>query len=266
MHKGYKCLDRTTGRIYISRDVVFDESVFPFATPGVSVDVSTLEQAIRFPSDEPVISEPVRNYDLSYLSIDPSVPSVVVSSQVSDACHGSSLESDDGAATGVHSAPVHVVIDVHGAPMRAPEPSCISKPSRHPEPSVPALGASVGQPTSPYAASPAAATSSADPIVNQHAMVTRHRDQTRREKTYTDGTVRYDPRRRAFFAAPTSHRDALREPAWQSAMSAEFDALQQNGTRGFLSHGRLVSILWAASGSLKRSIVRMDPLTSIKRS
>jgi hypothetical protein len=31
-HKGYKCLDITTGRVYISRDVVFDESVFPFST------------------------------------------------------------------------------------------------------------------------------------------------------------------------------------------------------------------------------------------
>lgn len=31
MHKGYKCLDVRTGRVYISRDVVFDEFVFPFA-------------------------------------------------------------------------------------------------------------------------------------------------------------------------------------------------------------------------------------------
>jgi hypothetical protein len=31
MHKGYKCLDISIGHIYISRDVVFDEDVFPFA-------------------------------------------------------------------------------------------------------------------------------------------------------------------------------------------------------------------------------------------
>jgi histone deacetylase 1/2 len=30
-HKGYKCLDVATGRVYISRDVIFDESVFPFS-------------------------------------------------------------------------------------------------------------------------------------------------------------------------------------------------------------------------------------------
>ena len=32
IHKGVKCLDVSTDRVYISRDVVFDESVFPFAS------------------------------------------------------------------------------------------------------------------------------------------------------------------------------------------------------------------------------------------
>ena len=31
MHKGYKCLEPSTGRVYISRDVVFYESFFPFS-------------------------------------------------------------------------------------------------------------------------------------------------------------------------------------------------------------------------------------------
>ena len=31
-HKGFKCLDPGEGRIYISRDVVFDEAMFPFST------------------------------------------------------------------------------------------------------------------------------------------------------------------------------------------------------------------------------------------
>lgn len=31
LHKGYKCLDVSTGRIYVSRDVIFYEEVFPFA-------------------------------------------------------------------------------------------------------------------------------------------------------------------------------------------------------------------------------------------
>jgi hypothetical protein len=32
LHKGYKCLDIQSGRVYISRDVIFDEGVFPFST------------------------------------------------------------------------------------------------------------------------------------------------------------------------------------------------------------------------------------------
>jgi len=31
LHKGFKCLDMSTGRVYISRDVTFDENVFPFS-------------------------------------------------------------------------------------------------------------------------------------------------------------------------------------------------------------------------------------------
>lgn len=31
LHKGFKCLDICTGRVYISRDVIFDKNVFPFA-------------------------------------------------------------------------------------------------------------------------------------------------------------------------------------------------------------------------------------------
>jgi hypothetical protein len=31
LHKGFKCLDPSKGRVYISRDVVFHEHVFPFS-------------------------------------------------------------------------------------------------------------------------------------------------------------------------------------------------------------------------------------------
>jgi hypothetical protein len=31
LHKGFKCLNPSIGKVYISRDVVFDEQVFPFS-------------------------------------------------------------------------------------------------------------------------------------------------------------------------------------------------------------------------------------------
>ena len=61
--------------------------------------------------------------------------------------------------------------------------------------------------------------------------MTRQRNDIHRPKVRTDGTVRYDPYRRgAFLAVPASHRTALSEPAWRSAMEDEFDALQRNQT------------------------------------
>lgn len=32
LYKGVKCLDVSTGRVSISRDIIFDETKFPFAT------------------------------------------------------------------------------------------------------------------------------------------------------------------------------------------------------------------------------------------
>jgi hypothetical protein len=50
MHKGYICLDRRTSRIYISRDVIFDE----VATAGTVIDFTTL-LPVHFPAQEPAI-------------------------------------------------------------------------------------------------------------------------------------------------------------------------------------------------------------------
>lgn len=35
-HKGYRCLHTSTGNVYIFRNVVFDESRFPFADPSTA--------------------------------------------------------------------------------------------------------------------------------------------------------------------------------------------------------------------------------------
>jgi hypothetical protein len=60
--------------------------------------------------------------------------------------------------------------------------------------------------------------------MNVHPMVTQRYNDVHRPKTYIDGTVRYNPYRRH----ATSHRTALSEPAWRTAMEEEFDALQRN--------------------------------------
>jgi hypothetical protein len=54
MHKGYTCLYCRIGRIYISRAVIFYETVFPFATPGAIIDFTTL-LPVHFLAQEPTI-------------------------------------------------------------------------------------------------------------------------------------------------------------------------------------------------------------------
>ena len=43
LHKGYKCLHIPSNRVYISRDVVFDETVFPFSTLTSPTDTPITE-------------------------------------------------------------------------------------------------------------------------------------------------------------------------------------------------------------------------------
>jgi histone deacetylase 1/2 len=45
-----------------------------------------------------------------------------------------------------------------------------------------------------------------------------------------DGIIRYDRKKRAFAAEPTSHVDALVEPVWKAAMDDEYRALSLNHT------------------------------------
>lgn len=45
-YKGYRCLLPTIGRFYISRHVIFDEYVFPFATIHFSLQLETISPLI----------------------------------------------------------------------------------------------------------------------------------------------------------------------------------------------------------------------------
>jgi hypothetical protein len=63
MHKGVKCLDIYTGRIYISRDVVFDENVFPFASLHPNAGALLKQEILLLPSNASFSSEGVQNVD-----------------------------------------------------------------------------------------------------------------------------------------------------------------------------------------------------------
>jgi hypothetical protein len=53
MHKGFKCLDISTCHIYISCDVIFDESVFPFTSLNSNVGARYTSDVLLVPSSTP---------------------------------------------------------------------------------------------------------------------------------------------------------------------------------------------------------------------
>lgn len=51
MHKGFKCLEVSTSRVYISRDVVFDETIFPFSELHANAGARLRSEIELLPSD-----------------------------------------------------------------------------------------------------------------------------------------------------------------------------------------------------------------------
>jgi histone deacetylase 1/2 len=51
LHKGFKCLEPSSGRVYISRDVVFDETVFPFNELHPNAEARLRQEILLLPID-----------------------------------------------------------------------------------------------------------------------------------------------------------------------------------------------------------------------
>jgi histone deacetylase 1/2 len=254
IHKGFKCLDVKTGRVYISRDVIFDENVFPFsklhanAGSRLREEILLLPSHLLNPSGDELIGDHMTNNTSNpiFEDVQPSHP---------DAEDPGTIPGADP-LPGSSSGSQHLLAQTASAPASA----AASSPRQSPPATSPLLptGAS-GQgghtptasasPTAPAATAPAgsgAASDSGAPgasssegetaiyttddhpaAVSDHPL-TRLQAGIRKPKVYTDGTVRY-----GFYTStgePQSLDEALGDQNWRNAMDIEYDALMKNKT------------------------------------
>ena len=205
-HQGYKCLDLSTRRVYLSRHVLFDEDFFPFkglTSSSESVDAlgnNHLSQLLfTFPSPStssmPVLSSPSQT-NLHILQISPAT--------ISAPCSDSNPE-----ATTVPYI----------------DPSIVNSPTSlsHVDPSLP-LGHSL--PSNEQVLVDSQPVHIDEPRGTGHSMTTR----------FKSGVIKPNPKYAMHVAfdsvsvEPTCYSQAVKHEEWRHAMVQEFNALQWCGT------------------------------------
>jgi len=261
LHKDYKCLDRDSGRVYISRDVIFDEQVFPFHRDSKnsgsshenlrnnnlddsSVNLGCDHMCFRLPTD------PLRAENSQLSSLVGQLPGSSPSSMPIISTDSAPLVSEqDDAAVQTETPP---------SPSSSPWPSRASRAcednSSDAASSLPDADLDVQM--------------HADPVQDMvradgHRYGTRLKNNIHQPKKRTDGTVTYSVVRSSV-SEPKSHIIALKYPLWRQAMTDEFRALLKNNTCGILFLLILGSMSLTASGCLKSSRSRMVLLIVIK--
>lgn len=231
-HKGYKCLS-SDGRLYISRNVTFDELSFPFASKSSTKLIPTTTSPVT--QHLPLLSQcPSQILSPAYQNVSPSSPLVL-------APFASPTASDSTGISSPASVQDHLPVSLpnlstqHSAPMTAPLVDSVTE------------------------AEPCANTKPpAAPIVtNTHPVTTRGKSGIFKPRVLT---VTYDE------TEPPNAREAIKYPHWKQAMQLEYNALIANHTWDLVpssSHQKIVGCKWVfkikrnSDGSIARYKARL---------
>lgn len=250
--KGYKCLT-STGKIYVSRHVVFDSSVFPSHTGFLNRRTSSAEHEYLIPiSIVPSFQRfPPIPADVAQISPARGSASPTASFQNS----GARSHLPSGAHSSLSPSGSNSVSKSDNHRPTTNEPNLSHSSSRAPlTPSraqlslTPLFDQVSPQVVSPESIGPPVEAQNAQHLTNLHSMTTRAKEGIFKPKhpfvglLYTETSSLRDQA-----AEPTSVSQALTLPHWKSAMREEFEALQRNRTWNlvpFTGNEKLVDCRW----------------------
>lgn len=219
----YLCLQRNTGRIYVSRHVRFDEHVFPFKTKSTPQPTQeSPEPTPTYPSP-PVTAIPIITTPPNPHQPAPQPPLMEQTGTSSSDSHPTEQVNSSSPLLSVTNS------DTDNAAIIPDSTSGhdVNSTASHTDP--PTTSSAAGQ--SPAVSSaPAPAVSSApapSQPVNNHPMLTRRKNQINKPNPRYNYSATLSS---SFPTEPRTVAQALRDKRWRGSMSTEIDAFVRNGT------------------------------------
>jgi hypothetical protein len=213
-HKGYRCLDRESGRVYTSRHVTFDEAVFPFST-----------------GDAPDLSD----YDFEHASPNPLLVPNGNLSPIFQPTGANTINANPIPAAAGNIATVGCRTPTEGhlpaTTLTAPTSNFRSPPTVH----TPAASPIAFPPSPPGFPSPSPSTP-VQPVPPSKPIQRPIKPPTHGMRTCAQDGI-FQPRKlfnlntvTALSPIPSNYRSALDVPHWSEAMRSEYSALVDNVT------------------------------------
>ena len=221
LHRDYKCLHIPTGRLYISRDIIFLETLFPFSQNNSSPSPTFSNQSISPFGPSPMVSLQAQSLTTASAPAPTNSRASPINSQAHEPTQAIPHEPTQALPHGPTQANPHEPII-----SSQPEPIVADISQSH------LLQTVSFTETSPEN-SPTPAT-----VSTPHPMITRSKNLITKPKIPMDGTVRYPLPKALLVVAhgslsepePTCYTMASKSREWRQAMNLEFDALLQNHT------------------------------------